>query len=46
MVILYTVAPLLYRLASSVYFNLSLLTADFYGLLFGVWQSFCKSLSN
>ena len=35
MVILYTIAPVLYRMASSVYFNLSLLTADFYGLLFG-----------
>jgi solute carrier family 35 protein F1/2 len=32
---LYTVAPLLYRLASSAYFNLSLLSSDFYGLLFG-----------
>jgi len=37
MTILYTVAPLLYRMASSVYFNLSLLTADFYGLLFGLF---------
>jgi solute carrier family 35 protein F1/2 len=35
MLILYTVAPLLYRLASSAYFNLSLLSSDFYGLLFG-----------
>ncbi|KAF8199015.1 DUF914 domain membrane protein [Pholiota molesta] len=35
MVILYTVAPLLYRMASSAYFNLSLLSSDFYGLLFG-----------
>jgi solute carrier family 35, member F1/2 len=35
MFILYTVAPLLYRLASSAYFNLSLLTSDFFGLLFG-----------
>ena len=35
MFILYTVAPLLYRLASSAYFNLSLLSSDFYGLLFG-----------
>jgi solute carrier family 35 protein F1/2 len=35
MVILYTVAPMLYRLASSAYFNLSLLSSDFYGLLFG-----------
>ncbi|KAI0313092.1 DUF914-domain-containing protein, partial [Amylostereum chailletii] len=34
MFILYTVAPLLYRLASSTYYNLSLLSSDFYGLLF------------
>ena len=36
MFVLYTVAPLLYRLASSAYFNLSLLSSDFYGLLFGM----------
>jgi len=36
MFILYTVAPLLYRMASSAYFNLSLLSSDFYGLLFGL----------
>ena len=36
MFILYTVAPLLYCLASSAYFNLSLLSSDFYGLLFGI----------
>ncbi len=35
MFVLYTVAPLLYRLASSAYFNLSLLSSDFYGLIFG-----------
>lgn len=35
MFILYTVAPLLYRMASSTYYNLSLLSSDFYGLLFG-----------
>jgi solute carrier family 35 protein F1/2 len=28
---------LLYRLASSAYFNLSLLSSDFYGLLFGLF---------
>ncbi|KAH9479570.1 putative solute carrier family 35 member [Psilocybe cubensis] len=33
MLILYTVAPMLYRMASSAYFNLSLLSSDFYGLL-------------
>lgn len=36
MLILYTVSPLLYRLASSAYYNLSLLSSDFYGLLFGM----------
>ena len=35
MLILYTVSPVLYRLASSAYYNLSLLSSDFYGLLFG-----------
>ena len=34
MFILYTVAPILYRMASSAYYNLSLLSSDFYGLLF------------
>jgi len=37
MFILYTVAPLLYRLTSSAFFNLSLLSSDFYGLLFGLF---------
>ncbi|KAF9054364.1 hypothetical protein BJ165DRAFT_1438283 [Panaeolus papilionaceus] len=37
MLILYTLAPILYRLASSAYFNLSLLSSDFYGLLFGLF---------
>jgi solute carrier family 35 protein F1/2 len=37
MFILYTVAPLLYRMASSGYYNISLLTSDFYGLLFGLF---------
>ncbi|CAE6401579.1 unnamed protein product [Rhizoctonia solani] len=36
MFILYTTAPLIYRAASSVYYNLSLLSSDFYGLLFGL----------
>jgi hypothetical protein len=35
MLVLYTVSPLLYRLASSTYCNLSLLSSNFYGLLFG-----------
>jgi len=38
MVIFYTLAPLLYRLASSVFFNLNLLSSDFFGLLFGEWN--------
>ncbi|KAJ7180542.1 DUF914-domain-containing protein [Mycena filopes] len=33
MFILYTVAPLLYRMASSAYYNLSLLSSDWYGLI-------------
>lgn len=37
MFILYTVAPILYRMASSAYYNISLLTSDFYGLLFGLF---------
>ncbi|KAG1814528.1 hypothetical protein EV424DRAFT_1541357 [Suillus variegatus] len=37
MFILYTVAPLLYRMASSPFYNISLLTSDFYGLLFGLF---------
>jgi len=36
MLVLYTVSPLLYRLASSTYCNLSLLSSNFYGLLFGL----------
>jgi len=37
MIILYTVAPLIYRSSSSAFFNLSLLSSDFYGLLFGLF---------
>ncbi|KAI0731188.1 DUF914-domain-containing protein [Earliella scabrosa] len=37
MFILYTVAPILYRMASSAYYNLSLLSSDFYGLIFGLF---------
>ncbi|KAG8220937.1 solute carrier family 35 member SLC35F1/F2/F6 [Butyriboletus roseoflavus] len=37
MFILYTTAPLLYRSASSPFYNISLLTSDFYGLLFGLF---------
>lgn len=37
MFILYTIAPILYRLASSTYFNLSILSSDFYGLFIGIF---------
>jgi len=37
MICLYTVAPILYRMASSAFYNISLLTSDFYGLLFGLF---------
>lgn len=37
MIILYTIAPILYRMASSTYYNLSILSSDFYGLLFGLF---------
>jgi len=37
MFLLYSVAPILYRIASSAYFNIALLTSDFYGLLFGLF---------
>ncbi|TFL02085.1 DUF914-domain-containing protein [Pterulicium gracile] len=37
MLILYTVAPILYRMASSTFYNISLLASNFYGLLFGLF---------
>lgn len=37
MLCLYTVAPILFRLSSSPFYNLSILTSDFYGLLFGLF---------
>jgi len=37
MFIMYTTAPIVYRLASSVFYNLNLLSANFFGLLFGVY---------
>ncbi|KAF9434865.1 hypothetical protein BGZ76_007281 [Entomortierella beljakovae] len=37
MFILYSVSPILFRLSSATFFNLSLLTSDFYGLLFGLF---------
>jgi len=39
MVILYMIAPMLYRLVSA-FFNLSLLSSDFFGLLFGGFIKF------
>ncbi|KAG0087011.1 hypothetical protein BGZ92_007671 [Podila epicladia] len=37
MFILYSVSPILFRLSSATFFNLSLLTSDFYGLIFGIF---------
>jgi len=37
MVILYSVAPLLFRYASAPFYNLSLMTSDFFSLLFGLF---------
>ncbi|KAI8868766.1 DUF914-domain-containing protein, partial [Ramicandelaber brevisporus] len=34
--ILYSIAPQIFRLASATFFNLSLLTSDFYGLVVGI----------
>ncbi|KAF9974102.1 hypothetical protein BGZ73_002632 [Actinomortierella ambigua] len=36
MFILYSISPILLRLASATFFNLSLLTSDFYTLIFGI----------
>ncbi|KAM0750662.1 DUF914-domain-containing protein [Meredithblackwellia eburnea MCA 4105] len=36
MLFLYTLAPILYRLSSSPFYNLSILTSDFFGLCFGL----------
>ncbi|KAF8984714.1 hypothetical protein BGZ46_007194 [Entomortierella lignicola] len=35
--IMYSVSPVLFRLSSATFFNLSLLTSDFYGLIFGIF---------
>ncbi|KAJ1963697.1 hypothetical protein IWQ62_003138 [Dispira parvispora] len=35
--IMYSVTPLLIRMSSATFFNISLLTSDFYGLLFGLF---------
>merc|ERR1711977_30670 len=37
MAILYSVAPLLFRFASAPFYNLNLMTADFFSLLFGLF---------
>ncbi|KAI1309330.1 hypothetical protein EDD11_004113 [Mortierella claussenii] len=37
MFLMYSLSPLLFRLSSATFFNLSLLTSDFYGLLFGLF---------
>ncbi|KAG0197293.1 hypothetical protein BGX28_009222 [Mortierella sp. GBA30] len=37
MFMMYSVSPILFRLSSATFFNLSLLTSDFYGLLFGLF---------
>lgn len=34
--IFYTVAPILFRMASAAFFNISLLTSNFWGLLIGI----------
>ncbi|RKP39726.1 DUF914-domain-containing protein, partial [Dimargaris cristalligena] len=34
---MYSVTPYLFRLSSATFFNISLLTSDFYGLLFGLF---------
>ncbi|KAI7898039.1 solute carrier family 35 member SLC35F1/F2/F6 [Cokeromyces recurvatus] len=36
MFVLYSCAPVLFRLGSAVLYNLSILTSDFYGLIFGL----------
>lgn len=36
MVVFYSVAPILFRMASAAFFNISLLTAAFWGLLIGI----------
>ncbi|KAI8352075.1 solute carrier family 35 member SLC35F1/F2/F6 [Blakeslea trispora] len=36
MFILYSLAPVLFRMGSAVLYNLSLLTSNFYGLIFGI----------
>ncbi|KAI7830415.1 solute carrier family 35 member SLC35F1/F2/F6 [Gamsiella multidivaricata] len=35
--IMYSASPILFRLSSATFFNLSLLTSDFYGLIFGLF---------
>ena len=37
MVLLYSLAPFLFRWASAAFYNMSILTSDFYGLVFGIY---------
>ncbi|KAI8082527.1 solute carrier family 35 member SLC35F1/F2/F6 [Gilbertella persicaria] len=36
MLVLYSLAPVIFRMGSAVVYNISLLTSDFYGLIFGL----------
>ncbi|KAJ2726660.1 hypothetical protein GGI07_000383 [Coemansia sp. Benny D115] len=38
MFVLYTVAPFLFRMSSATFYNLSILTSDFYGLIFAKYM--------
>ena len=44
MFVFYTMTPIVYRLASSVFYNLSLLSANFFGLLFGKQTTLVASI--
>ncbi|KAJ1916291.1 hypothetical protein H4219_003859 [Mycoemilia scoparia] len=37
MFLLYSLTPFLFRLSSAAFYNLSILTSDFYGLIFGIY---------
>ncbi|KAJ1950965.1 hypothetical protein FBU59_000429 [Linderina macrospora] len=38
MLVLYSIAPFLFRLSSATFYNLSILTSDFYGLIFAKYM--------
>ncbi|KAJ2001762.1 hypothetical protein H4R26_003955 [Coemansia thaxteri] len=38
MFVLYTIAPFLFRMSSATFYNLSILTSDFYGLIFAKYM--------